>query len=466
VKHSQMKRRYVSFLVLSAASAWLAPGCEALRTGHGSVKSPPGPVPVRAFSMGRPDVVLLVTGGTCGHMELCNCIGPMPGGLARRNGLVLSYRAAFERTFLLDSGDVFWVDSADIRNHFVIRGYRRIGYDAVVLAHHEWAAYPKHLPRILADSPACYLSTTVAPAEPPPGWPAQRVVLRDWGDIKLAVVSDLKRETMLFFPEGALDRLKFSPPRELIALVARLKREGYVVVVAAPMDAESVEATAAALDADLIVRGHTMRSNPKITRVAGKPIVKIGGQETVGVVAMKITGGRITDLQLRLELVDTRWPMDRRLIDTYQAYAHAAMRQELDKKRKKGPDYMPSAECGRCHQAQYRAWRKSRHAGAYRTLQRERRVGDPNCLMCHTTGFGTEKGFYTIRKTPKLAGVNCQNCHRFNDAQHQRGGKGVGFKFPPVNEDVCTTCHTPVTDPRFSYKLKLPKARCPKTAKP
>ena len=60
--------------------------------------------------------------------------------------------------------------------------------------------------------------------------------------------------------------------------------------------------------------------------------------------------------------------------------------------------------------------------------------------MCHTTGFGTKSGFYTINKTPDLAGVNCQDCHRFTEAEHRK----KDFTVPRLKKDVCTTCHTPL----------------------
>lgn len=451
-------------LLLALVAAGLAGGCNGKLSDHATAQAPPPrPGAVRPFAMGTPDVVLLITGGTCGWMEMCNCSGPMPGGLARRSGLARSYRAAFERVVLLDLGDAFWVEPADIRNRFLMRGYAQIGYDAAVIGHHEWAAYPQPLAGILLESGVPCFSTTVAPADPPADWPVRSVFRRDWGGLKLAIVTDLKRPSMLFFPDEALDRLKFSPNEELPRLVSRLKQEGFVVVVVVPMFDEDVAATAQSVPGDLFLRGHTVRSDPQILRLAGRPVVKIGGKEIIGVVAMKLANATITNLELRLEVVDTRWPLDNRLIQTYQAYAHAAMRQALDRQRTAGLDYQPSAECGRCHQAQYQWWRRSRHSQAYRSLVRVERTGDPNCLMCHTSGFGTIKGFYTIQKTPHLAAVNCQDCHRFNDAEHQKDGRAVGFKFPPVNENVCTTCHTPVSDRHFHYKRKLPLARCPKS---
>ena len=447
-------------LVLAAAACLAVAGCEKLHTDHGRAGGPPKPVPVKPFDMGSPDVVLLVTGGTQGRMEVCNCSGPMAGGLARRNGLIQSYRAAYRHCFVIDIGEAFWVESGDIRNDFLMRGYRQIGYDAVVLAHHEWAAWPKHLPKILATTGIGHLSTTVEPSPLPKDWMGRKVFKRRWGDVRLAVVSDLRRESLLFVPEETIKQLRFRPREELAELVAELKRDGYVVVVAVPMDAEGVEATARAVKGDLILRGYTQRSVPKIMSVAGVPVAKIGGQETVGVVAMKVAGGKITELELRLEGVDTRWPMDNRLIQTYQAYAHAAMRLALDAKRKKpGLDHLASSGCGKCHVAQYKKWKKTRHSRAWKTLVKVRATGNPNCVMCHTSGFGTKKGFHTIEKTPQLAGVNCQDCHRFNDAEHRR----KGFQFPPVTEDTCTSCHTPVTDPKFKHKVKLAKVRCPKS---
>jgi hypothetical protein len=77
--------------------------------------------------------------------------------------------------------------------------------------------------------------------------------------------------------------------------------------------------------------------------------------------------------------------------------------------------------------------------------------------MCHTSGFGTEKGFYTIASTPNLANVNCQDCHRFNIKEHHQ----AGFKPPRPNEELCTSCHTAVTDPDFKFAVKKPRIACP-----
>jgi len=429
------------------------PGAPTQTASHGEARAPDG-VAVKPFRFSNPDWVLLITGGTDGMLEVCNCAGPMPGGLARRSGLIRSYRAAFANTLLLDTGDVFWVDPADLRNDFVLKGYARIGYDVVVLGDQELAAGANRLRALTRIGGAKYLATTVTSGR----GDFPREVLYRRGDQKLAIVSDLRRDALRFVPPQRTAELTLAKPADLADRIGRLKKAGFLVVVAAHMEADTIEDTAAACEGDLILRGHTSRSDPKVRRIGGRPVLRIGGFQTVGVVAIRAACGKIVDMDYRVEVVDTSWPLDRRLIQTYQAYAHAAMRQALDAPRRDGLVYVPSAACGRCHRRQHAAWRAGPHARAYKGLAKARRTGDPNCLMCHTTGFGVKGGFIRIEKTPGLAGVHCQNCHRHNAAEHRR----KGFTVPRVTKDVCTTCHTPVTDPKFVFRRKLPTIRCPK----
>ena len=448
-------RRELLAVAVAAVLAALA-GCDGdcpCRPVPGMGQYPVTPVNVKPFAIGTPDLVMLVTGGTNGMMEVCNCSGPMPGGLARRSGLVKSYREACSSVFLLDLGDLFWVEPEDIRNGFVLRAYRQIGYDAVVLGDQEWAS--KGLAGMLGPSGGGYLSTNVAGGGATRPLPVMRTVKRRLGHVKLAVLSYVSPEAFRFAPEGTTDRAICSPPDAVRREAAALKSSGHVVVLVAHVEQDQVEAIATRSGADLVIRGHTTRCDEGLARVGTTPVARIGGHPYVGVLAMKITpGGRVEKIEYRIETVTDYWPMDRRLIETYQAYAHAAMRKALGAEPKAGLDYVPSAACGKCHQKQYAAWSAGPHARAYATLRRARRTGDPNCLGCHTTGFGTGKGFYTFNRTPHLAGVNCQNCHRFGvTADHE--SKAFKRTRPRVDEEICTTCHTPVTDPKKHFVAPL-----------
>jgi hypothetical protein len=440
-------------LLCALAAATLYPtGCgEPVATGDRDVP-PPTPAPVAPFDMPHPDAVLLVTGGTEGVIEVCNCQGPMPGSLARRGGLVHSYRAAFPNTLLVDLGNTFWIQPEDLRNPFLWRGYRRMDYDAVVPGSHEWAMDGRRLRRLLDETGLTPLATTVSAPHVEPA----DAVTRTWPTARVAVVADVRPSALAYVPPDRREHLRVAPTDDLARRIAELKRGGFVVVVALHGSRRDV-ASAAGLGADLVLRGHTKRSDPDVSMVNGTPVIQVGGYTEVGVVALACDGPRLADLEFRLETVDTRWPVDARVEAVYKRYGRAAMRVALAAPRTEGLDYVPSAECGRCHEVQYAAWKKTPHAHAWETLVEADRTMDPDCVRCHTTGFGTEKGFYTIEKTPAMANVNCQGCHHLEVAGHLKDD----WRPRPVTSEVCTACHTAVTDPGFRFETKRSKMGCP-----
>jgi hypothetical protein len=449
------------FVLISIVTVVCLGGCgEEQPMMHTASDEAPGPVKVLPLDKDSPppDIVLLVTGGSNGMMEVCNCSGPMPGGMARRSGLVISYRATFPHVLVLDSGESFWSKGTDIRNQYILKDYSQIGYDAVALGAHEWSAGPDGLATFsAAGTVPPLLSTTVVAAPGQPEFPLVKEVVKDFGQVKVAVLTYLPKES-LKLPAKTLEKLWFSQPQQLVKRAKELAGQGCLIVLVVHGDDALVKIAAQEVPADLIVRGQSQVSDKSMGQANGIPVVGVKGTENIGVVGLWVSGGKIKRSLYRLEVADRRWPMDGRLIQTYQAYTHAALRQALDAERTSGLAYMSSAKCGRCHLVQLAFWKTTKHSQAYATLVRDGRQGDPNCLMCHTTGMGSEKGFYSIEKTPDLANVNCQDCHRFNHAEHRK----EGFQFPKAEATVCATCHTPITDPKFDFGARMPKIRCPK----
>ena len=65
--------------------------------------------------------------------------------------------------------------------------------------------------------------------------------------------------------------------------------------------------------------------------------------------------------------------------------------------------------------ARFKIWEKSAHGNAYKSLVDAKRPSnrqfDPECIVCHTVGFGYESGFFDADKTNQLRNVGCENCH-------------------------------------------------------
>jgi hypothetical protein len=244
--------------------------------------------------------------------------------------------------------------------------------------------------------------------------------------------------------------------------VARLKKEGCVVVLASHgLDAE-VEAKARSCDVDLVLQGHFATGGVGVKRRSAAPIVRVGDFECVSVFAFRVRHGEVVDLEHRRELADERWPRDEALWRTYEDYTRVALRHAVETKARDGMAYTSSAACGACHEPQLAAYKVSHHAHAYATLVRVGREGDPDCLSCHTTGFASESGFMSMGATPQLANVNCQDCHVFSLKEHDT----PGFKAPAIRPKACTRCHTTTTDPSFDFAARRAQAGCGATPRP
>jgi 2',3'-cyclic-nucleotide 2'-phosphodiesterase (5'-nucleotidase family) len=91
--------------------------------------------------------------------------------------------------------------------------------------------------------------------------------------------------------------------------------------------------------------------------------------------------------------------------------------------------YVGAEKCAQCHAAEYGVWKGTKHAHAYEALvnaayRPKLRQFDPECVVCHTTGFEFVGGFDSAEKTPHLMGNQCENCH----------GPGSGHSAEPNNK--------------------------------
>lgn len=123
-------------------------------------------------------------------------------------------------------------------------------------------------------------------------------------------------------------------------------------------------------------------------------------------------------------------------------------------------EFVGAAKCKMCHNRAssgkfHDDWSENKHAKALDLLNDEEKK-NPECLACHSTGFGKTGGFVSLEETPKLAGVQCEMCHG-------PGGKHIKSKKDEViahawepDAKTCEKCHndkSPDWDPnRYEYK--------------
>lgn len=98
--------------------------------------------------------------------------------------------------------------------------------------------------------------------------------------------------------------------------------------------------------------------------------------------------------------------------------------------------YIGHNACDVCHTDIHKSWSKKAHPGAFALLVARKQDKNPECLKCHTTGYG-KGGFVDAEKTPDLKGVTCEACH--GPGSEHNGDKEKIVRVPPAT--VCTDCH-------------------------
>jgi peroxiredoxin len=148
--------------------------------------------------------------------------------------------------------------------------------------------------------------------------------------------------------------------------------------------------------------------------------------------------------------------------------ARGAVRQDVLPTR---ADHVGSEACRSCHEAEFATWAAGPHAAALASLAREQKQGDPDCLRCHTTGFGKSGGFppdADVADHPDLARVGCESCHGPGGNHVAEGATRLGSIVSLGDKcdscvilQICGSCHDDANDPGFEFEVldKIEKIR-------
>jgi peroxiredoxin len=126
--------------------------------------------------------------------------------------------------------------------------------------------------------------------------------------------------------------------------------------------------------------------------------------------------------------------------------------------------YVGSVACRSCHAAEHATWSESPHAHAVDTLEAVRKQGNPDCLRCHTTGFGRPGGFPAkglVAAHEDLASVGCESCHGPGGDHVAEGSTKIGTIVSLGDKcdscvilQICGACHDDANDPGFDFEVK------------
>ncbi|MHC4830288.1 MAG: multiheme c-type cytochrome, partial [Planctomycetota bacterium] len=211
----------------------------------------------------------------------------------------------------------------------------------------------------------------------------------------------------------------------------------------------------------LCANGRELPSDPE-RLPGGALLVTLGDKgKYAAVVALVPEHGaaEVPNAPLRAEVrsrvgLNDRVPDEPRVGAIYAKYRKRLFEENLgermaQKPLESGGSFVGPSDCRGCHAAEYAVFKDMKHAHALDSLKAKNAVRDPECLRCHTTGFGFQTGFVTEERTPHLGMVSCESCHGVGSNHAQTMMPGFGRIPDPAK--LCVECHDKENSPNFDF---------------
>ena len=421
------------------------------------------PIPKSLLKWEKPDLTLILTAQQHGYLLPCGCSRPQVGGLERRYNFIQALKTNGWNLTALDLGDLSQKqgpvslpnEQGLIKYRYAMNAQKKIGYSVVGFGEYETGlplfnalaeyALNEPSPRVVS---ANLLDREKEFPDQVSAW--QKVDVKG-SDIKLGVTGVVSPN----IAEKIKDpRVKFGPSKVALDSVLKEMNQDNIqlkvllyqgILNRSPKGEPATEALKAAQSYPefqilmCLSEEDEPSSNPiTITHENKKQslIIRMGTKgKYVGVLGVYKTGDpsqpfkfRYTIEQMSEDYMTTESAKKNHpVMELMESYAKELKNENYLSRFGQArhpvqvsapgsnPVYVGSEKCRKCHESAYEVWKSSTHSHAYQTLvdakEPSLRHYDPECIVCHTIGFGYQSGFSTFEKTPNLTNVGCESCH-------------------------------------------------------
>lgn len=395
-----------------------------------------------------------------GRLEPCGCFSGQHGGLTRISTLLQS--GDLEPGLLADAGSAL-AGSADyqlIQYRYLQQAFAEMGYAALNMGESEAQLSAAQLRQLRDAAPARSVMISANLIDSSTGQPIfapYRIV--QWRGYRVAfigAVGDVPEETL-----GA--GVSVEPAKSALGkLLPELKKQADVIVLLAYADEAAMRALADEFyEIDVILGGKVKEPSQSLTR-QNRSVVLWTTNETkaLGMLATEIGGSkRLAARDFNIYFIQETIAQDPKLTQLAQNYREEIRSAKLavdDPARARDDEvpgvksaavYLGSESCAQCHAAAYETWQSTGHARAFKSLVARGSDADPNCIGCHTIGFGEPSGYRRNYGAEKLVNVGCETCHgpgseHVSDVrQAQAAHVSRLYQYRPLAAADCAACH-------------------------
>jgi len=423
---------------------------------------------------GNGDVVVWLSGDTRGYLEPCGCRRDQAGGLPARMTLVTADKTS--NRLLLDAGNITSGSRSYelLKFDYLLRGMATMGYDAVNLGKREVSLDRDMLVSKINASKLPFLSCNVLDKQSGKLLCAPSLV-KAVGGTRFGMVGVVQAEGDDLGPGLAV-----RPPVEaLTEQLPTLKSQCDFIVVLAFAPAETLHEIATKFpEVGAVLGGDVSQSSAKAETVnravlfsvteKGKVIGKLTFHPSGGDPPLTLTASEA------IKTADTLAPAPA-MTALIKEYKNVLRDRNLELANEEGLDpinaqtttsdlYAGEQACASCHASAHRVTLTSAHAHAYQTLAQKGSEFDPECLRCHTVGYGAKDGFINLKSTPRFADVQCESCHgrgttHITAVQSGKTGRAAVANLRAVTPNSCVRCHDTENSANFHYTTFWPKIK-------
>lgn len=371
-----------------------------------------------------PSMVILYTGNTKSHLEPCGCYYEQSGGLSRRAYVIDQIRQYGLPTFVVDAGNIFdGQEKIDMqRCQTNMKALAEMDCSAVALSHADLTYDDNYLTQQKNVVNFPFLTPSASKKDY-----TQPYVTKQAGEHTIAFVAGEASEQVI-------------SEADVIVALGNPKELEHIDVIIVPDEVEVVEVDTKTLYVGSKSEGKTLGFLALWVNANGVIEDHYGTQ-------IALTGDVGESKLIRQLLTEFyRNTADENAAQSVTLFAD----QELEKQNN---EYISAKTCKGCHEQEYLQWSATRHAFAYQTLLKKERYFDPNCVSCHTTGFGYATGFLIGDQNSTLKGVQCETCHG-PGKQHAGNPKKDNIR-SGKNTSLCLQCHDSKHSPGFAEVVKL-----------
>ncbi len=406
------------------------------------------------------EFIIVVSGQTLGELKPCGCAKEEDqGGIERRMSYFKQVRKRNRNVLLLDVGDNFKEPSRQgkIKAEFLLKSMAAMQYDMVAIGEKDFV-YGEGFIHGHSETPWSAGNMVFQKKDPLPGYKIKS--FPDGSKILILTVMDPN-----LFPYSSHSGLKILEPKTYLSKMINTLREKEkpdLLVVLSHMKRKRALKLLDMDGIDIVANGHIENENDPINM---KPVERANkffmqpGPRGQKMAELKITINSVGNktFQHRMARLDSSVKFDPEMVKLYSAYnseiedlflATLAAKRSQSKTKVFATDQT----CKTCHSLTHEIWAKSRHGRAYDTLRKVNKAFDPECLVCHTTGFNQAGGFISEVDTGDLKNVQCEVCHGPGKAHAKdpKPGFGIGAR------NACKKCHVPNHSPRFDFARYWP----------